>query len=71
MFDESIEWYERRLTMDGFVQEKYYGSLRLGFLYEQKGRTMDAIRVWLAAISYDPDRIEGLIYAMFTLMNQG
>lgn len=71
MWDEAIEWYEKRLTLEGFVQEKYYSCLRLGYLYADKGNLLKAVSVWMDAFRFDPDRVEGLVYAMFTLWKNG
>jgi hypothetical protein len=47
MTDESIEWYERRINMGGFTQERYISCLRLGVLYDRKEMHLESIRWFL------------------------
>jgi len=49
MFDESIVWYRKRLTLGGFEQEKYYSCVRLGYLLCQSDKILEGVDVWLSA----------------------
>ena len=62
--DDSIEWYEKCLTLHNWDQEKYYSCLMLGELYNKKKDSINAVKYWLQSINYDQERIEGIVLAM-------
>ena len=68
MNDEAIRWYERCLKLDGWSQEKYCASLRLGDLHSDK---YEKLRYWLLACYHDKERMEGVVNAMEMLYNDG
>jgi len=57
---ESILWYTRCLTLNGWSQERYYASLQLGNLYAYNQPAL-AMKYWYHASKYDPERIEGYV----------
>ena len=61
--EKSIEWYERVLTLNNWVQEKYYSCIMLGQLYIKKENIDKSIYYYLKSIEYDATRIEGIVCA--------
>jgi len=55
--DEAIEWYKLVLTLQNWNQEKYLAMINLGHLTTE-------VKYYLDAIHFDPERIEGIVYAM-------
>lgn len=68
---ESREWFERRLQLGGFEQEKYYACYKLGHLYLQEGRLLDAVHAWTRAHEFDPERAECFCACLQALMRDG
>jgi len=62
--NESIEWYKKVLTLDNWVQEKYYACLKIGELCNSLNKSDEAILYWIQSSEYDNDRIEGIVNAM-------
>jgi hypothetical protein len=58
--ERSIEWYNKRLTLDGWVQEKYYTCLKLALAYLKLEDKETAIYYYIKSYNYDKDRVEGL-----------
>jgi hypothetical protein len=58
--DDAIEWYEKCLQLNGWVQEKYCACIELGELYEKKN-DMKYIYYWSKSCEYDSERIEGIV----------
>lgn len=69
--DESINWYEQTLKLDGWIQEKYYSCLKLSELYEIKKNKEKIKEYLLKAINYDTERMDGLIRAVELYYNEG
>lgn len=61
--DESIEWYEKCLTLNNWNQEKYHSCLMLGNLYKKKDDMLTATKYWIKSSEYDNERIEGIVIA--------
>jgi GR25 family glycosyltransferase involved in LPS biosynthesis/esterase/lipase len=61
--ENAIKWYKKILTLNNWVQEKYYSALMLGNLYKSKKIVGKALFYWLKTMEYDMDRIEGITYA--------
>jgi len=57
MKEEAIEWYKLVLTLQNWNQEKYLAMINLGHLTTE-------VKYYLDAIHFDPERIEGIVYAM-------
>ena len=61
--EQSIDWFQKALSLPLWNQEKYYSCYQLGYLYEKKNETEKAIHYWLKTSKYDPERIEGVVAA--------
>lgn len=70
-FLDAIEWYKKVLVMNNWVQEKYYACLMIGNLYHLLQDSDNAIKYWIYTSEYDMERIEGVVYAMEGLRNNG
>ena len=62
--NEAIEWYKKVLTLDNWVQEKYYACLKIGELCNSLNKTDESILYWIKSSEYDNERIEGIVNAM-------
>jgi len=69
--DDAIEWYKKCLTLNMWVQEKYYSCLCIGDLYMKKKDTENALNYWYKTIEHDIERIEGIVHAVNYLRNNG
>lgn len=69
--DDAIQWYELAMSVCYWNQEKYYSSLMLGNLYKRKKNMIMAYKHWLNTTNHDAERIEGVVYAMDHMMNNG
>lgn len=59
MIAESIEWYEKFLTLNADDQHKYCACIYLGHLHPEK-----SLYYYALAYKYDSTRIEGVTYLM-------
>jgi tetratricopeptide (TPR) repeat protein len=69
--DKAIATYQKQLTMNSWLQEKYCAALSLGDIYNKKKEPENAIKYWLQACNYDHERIEGVVKAMEYYRNAG
>ena len=70
--DDAIEWYTLVAdNLNSWVQEKYYSCMMLGFQYRGKGDFKKALEYFLKAEQFDPDRAEGVIFAVEMLKDAG
>jgi tetratricopeptide (TPR) repeat protein len=69
--DKAIEWNKIRLTLDGYVQEKFVACIRLGAFFESKRDLATAANYYLQSIAFDSNRIEGLSHAVRMLTLNG
>ncbi len=60
-FEKAIEWYKKVLTLNNWIQEKYYSSYMIGNLYKQLNNMEQATTYWLKTSEYDSERIEGIV----------
>lgn len=58
LFDQAIEWYEKRVLLGAWEQEIWYSYYRLGQIYYDKKTFHKAIEYWLQATEIVPFRIE-------------
>lgn len=56
--DLAIQWYKKRTTLSGWMQEVFISHTRLGLMYESLKRHADALMAWQAAVEVDPLRPE-------------
>uniref|UniRef100_A0A6C0KFS7 Uncharacterized protein n=1 Tax=viral metagenome TaxID=1070528 RepID=A0A6C0KFS7_9ZZZZ len=62
--DDAIEWYTLIAdTLPNWVQERYYSCVMLGQLYERKDNFEKSIYYFLKSSEFDPERIEGVVFA--------
>ena len=70
--DDAIEWYTLVADkLNSWVQERYYSCIMLGFQYRGKGNFQKALEYFLKAEQFDPDRAEGVIFAIEMLKDAG
>lgn len=62
--DEAIEWYKKCLTLQNWVQERYYSGLMIGTIYQQKDDIENALKYFYKTVESDGERIEGIVAAM-------
>jgi glycosyltransferase involved in cell wall biosynthesis len=65
---EAIEWYKKSLELNGYIQERYYACLMIGYLLSDP---FEKIKFWTQTIIYDKERIEGVAEAMRFLREHG
>jgi len=66
-WDKAIEWYLKRIELDGWVQEIYVSHLRIAHIYRYKKKDIDkSIYHLVQTTVVDPIRLEGL-YALFSI----
>ena len=56
--EESIKWYKKRLTVNGWIQEKYISCYNIGNLLRRIGKTEEAFYYYLLSYEYDNSRYE-------------
>jgi len=62
--DDAIEWYTLVAdTLPNWAQERYYSCIMLGQLYDRKDNFEKSIHYFTKAIRFDPERIEGVVFA--------
>ena len=59
---EAIYWYLKCLEINTSNQEKYYSCLMLGNLYFELKNFDNAQKYWFKTLTYDEERIEGIIF---------
>ena len=57
---EAIDWYKKRIALNGWEQEIWYSYYKIGICYKQLNKMGDAIKSWLDAYDYFPTRIENI-----------
>jgi tetratricopeptide (TPR) repeat protein len=58
--ERAIEWYNKRLTLDGYEQEKYYSCLKLAQAYLKLEDKETSTYYYVKSYRYDKDRVEGI-----------
>ena len=56
----AIDLYRKRIELEGWEQEKWYGYFRIGSSYQHIGKMAEAVGSWLDAYEYFPFRVENL-----------
>jgi len=56
----AIKYYEKRISMGGWIEENWYSRYELGKCYMQIGKEAEAIKTWIEAYEYHPKRAENL-----------
>jgi len=69
--DDAIEWYLKCLDLNVWIQEKYHSCIMLAEMYEKKKEELKAIKYLLKASEYDPERIDGVVFAMKKFNKEG
>ena len=58
MYDKSIEWYKKSLTLNLWIQERYICCLEIYDLYDKLKRPEDGLRYLVESYKYDTERVE-------------
>ena len=58
--ERAIEWYQKRVAANGWVEEVWYAKYQIGVLLEQLGKAETAKQAYLDAFEYRPSRAESL-----------
>tara|TARA_B100000963_G_scaffold317187_1_gene297452 strand:+ start:2682 stop:3959 length:1278 start_codon:yes stop_codon:yes gene_type:complete len=56
--EEAIKWYKKRLTVKGWIQEKYMSCYNIGNLLRKIGKKEEALYYYLLSYEYDNSRYE-------------
>jgi tetratricopeptide (TPR) repeat protein len=59
-FEEAIRIYKRRIELGGWFEEVWYSYYRIGICYKHMGKMDEAVKSWMDAYQYLPNRIENL-----------
>jgi tetratricopeptide (TPR) repeat protein len=59
-YDEAIENYKMRITLNGFDQEVWYSYYRIGLSYKEQGHIEKAVYSWLEGYNFFPLRLENI-----------
>jgi tetratricopeptide (TPR) repeat protein len=59
-YEKAIEWYMKRLTLEGYIQEKYMTCINLSRVYIKMNQKEKSIYYLIKSFNYDKTRIEGL-----------
>lgn len=69
--DDAIEWYSLVAENTGsWVQERYYACIMVGMLYREKNNFEKAVEYFLKADEFDPERKEGIVFAIEMLKDR-
>ena len=68
---KAIDWYLKVLTLDNWIQEKYYACLKLGFLYKEMGDYNKMIEFWTSSYKYDSERVDCMSNLMEYFYSKG
>jgi len=68
--DKALEWYERRLTLDGWVEERYLSCMEAGLHWERKVDKAKAVDYMFRGHDLVPQRVECLYHATRILRGQ-
>lgn len=63
-WEKAIEWYQKRIELQGWEQEVWYSYFRLGFCYKHLNRIPEAIQSWMEGYNFYPNRLENLFEIM-------
>ena len=58
IYGKAIDWYKKVLTLNNWIQEKYYSCYMIGQLYYIEKNYEEAINYWCHGIKYDYERRE-------------
>ena len=58
--DLAIDYYKKRISMNGWEQEVWYSYYRVGLCYKRKNEMDKAVCMWLEGFNSFPGRIENL-----------
>jgi tetratricopeptide (TPR) repeat protein len=59
-FLEAINFYKKRIELNGWKEEVWYSYYRIGLCYKNLNKFADALFYWLEGYNYYPERLEGL-----------
>lgn len=58
--DEAIKWYKERIARQGWMEEVWYSMFKIGEIYESNNEWDKALKWYLEAYQYNPERAEAL-----------
>ena len=58
MYEKSIEWYKKALTLNLWVQERYICCLEIYDMYEKLKKSEEGLRYLVESFKYDNERVE-------------
>lgn len=70
-YDESIEWYHKRIEHSGWIDEVTKSYEYIGECYENQGNDEKAIHYWLLGYDFNPNRAECIYRAIAKLNKKG
>ena len=70
-YNDSIEWYKKCLDFNTWNQEKYISCIYIGNLYIEQKEISNAQKYYYKSVEYDSERIEGIVYALKFLQDDG
>ena len=65
-YDEAIKWYKKRLTVEGWLQEKYISCYNIGNLLLKQNKKEEAFYYYYLSYEYDDSRYE----CFYKMINQ-
>ncbi|MDO5606675.1 MAG: glycosyltransferase [Paracoccus sp. (in: a-proteobacteria)] len=67
----ALEWYERRIEMDGWRDERFMSWLNIGLIHERNGKHDKALFAYISGHNTCPDRVECIYHASRMLRHAG
>lgn len=61
-YDEAVDAFTQRANMDGWDEERFVSMLNVGQIFDNEGRHQEAIRTYLQAAWFRPQRAEPWFY---------
>lgn len=70
-YEKAIEWYNKRIATDGWLEEVYYSMLQVGYCLDKLNKPIDEIeKIYLRAFKYIYDRCEALYEFALVCINR-
>lgn len=68
--DRALDWYAKRVELDGWSEERFLSCLEAGLIHERKGNKAQAVHWFLRGHDIAPDRAECIYHASRVLRSQ-
>ena len=59
-YDKALEWYKKRISQGGWIEEIWYSKFMIGSIHEELGKWDLALSAYVDAYQYHPSRAEPL-----------